>query len=413
MLRVQPWRAFIFGDNAWLSLACRCFSTDLLPGKRAKLCWQISSHGRCCNLRGVVSAGTLCPSGYRAVQISGKQFYVHRLVAFAFLGPPSDQHKWQVHHRDGNPSNNHLENLEYTTPRQNVLHSYASASRRTCGHSLSKPVMWRVVGSQDWRTSASMVSAARDTGVPCASVRSSCQKQKSVKGFEFCHYECVEDEKMAGEEWKQMLDPCTRSEISDRMVSSLGRVKFQNGRISAGYQRKKGYCVIGLNCRTQLVHRLVAAAFLGPPPTLQHVHVNHKDHDKGNNAVENLEYTTASENVHHSYTNSARRRPTSNRMPIESRLSGSDDVWTWHTSTSSAAEACRVSRSTVSSRACYGCSSRAKFEFRFAEDPSTQTRPGEEWRDIDVAAHLNERMRRMLQTGNCHDTWPCKSHLIP
>src|SRR5690606_10969075 len=43
------------------------------------------------------------------------------------------------------------------------------------------------------------------------------------------------------------------------------------------------------------VHRLVAAAFLGPcPPGHQ---VNHKDADKGHNCLANLEYVTPKQNI--------------------------------------------------------------------------------------------------------------------
>lgn len=41
---------------------------------------------------------------------------------------------------------------------------------------------------------------------------------------------------------------------------------------------------------------LVARAFIGQPNGLQ---VNHKDGDKANNSLENLEYVTASENLKH------------------------------------------------------------------------------------------------------------------
>lgn len=46
------------------------------------------------------------------------------------------------------------------------------------------------------------------------------------------------------------------------------------------------------------VHRLVAAAFHGEPPTPEHT-VNHIDGHKGHNAADNLEWATKSENYRH------------------------------------------------------------------------------------------------------------------
>ena len=45
------------------------------------------------------------------------------------------------------------------------------------------------------------------------------------------------------------------------------------------------------------VHRLVAAAFLGPRP--EGLQINHLDGDRINNAAANLEYCTPSENMRH------------------------------------------------------------------------------------------------------------------
>jgi hypothetical protein len=46
---------------------------------------------------------------------------VHRLVAVAFLG--ASKEKSQVNHKDFNRKNNNLENLEWTTPKENSKHS--------------------------------------------------------------------------------------------------------------------------------------------------------------------------------------------------------------------------------------------------------------------------------------------------
>lgn len=47
------------------------------------------------------------------------------------------------------------------------------------------------------------------------------------------------------------------------------------------------------------VHRLVALAFHGDPPTKNHI-INHKDGVKGNNVPDNIEWVTRSENHYHS-----------------------------------------------------------------------------------------------------------------
>jgi hypothetical protein len=95
---------------------------------------------------------------------------------------------------------------------------------------------------------------------------------------------------------------------SSYAVSNLGRVKrvsrakgAEPGLILKPIAIQEGRFKVVLSNGSKLksfrIHRLVAAAFLGPCP--EGKEVNHKDGDPSNNAVPNLEYVTAHENSMH------------------------------------------------------------------------------------------------------------------
>ena len=400
----QIWKALFGARGFAFAHAWRSTSSGPIQQCGVENCWQVSSYGRVCNSRGEVSYGCLQPSGYHTVKISGNFFLVHRLVALAFLGPPPDDLTCQVHHRDGNRANNSLDNLENVTPSQNTVASYASKNRRCGAAQRSMPVMWRAVESQSWNIPPSMTQAAAELGVSRWSVSYASHHRKSVKGYDVHLADSQGTGALDGEDWQQMYNPVSGLKVPGQMVSSFGRIKSQKGLVSWGCLEKSGYYRMGITLnsdkRVELVHRLVALAFLGPPPSQHHMYVNHKDLDKGNNAAENLEYVTRSENMAHFFSNTGIR----NRMsrPVESRLKSSKER-TKHPSIRSTAATLGISRTSISVCINQHRASACGYEFRLA---TQEIFLGEEWRCLDLAALLREKVLRKAR-------WPSTSQLEP
>ena len=374
------------------SFSSPAVSTPNLDGK----CWQVSSHGRCCNTRGIISNGSLTASGYSIVAISNTKVLVHRLVAFAFLGPPPDKTAWEVHHRDGDPANNRVENLEYVTRSQNMRHACANPLRTCGGPQNSKKVMWRAASSQVWNSFDSVTLAAKHLCVSPSTVSHCCYHKRPCKGFEL-QFDTRQEEE--GEEWRQMIDPRSGRDLSERMISSFGRMRFGNGRISTGHLRKDGYRAVTLHLNSHAcflyVHRLVAAAFLGESPSLLHTQINHKDGDRGNNALSNLEYATAQANAVDRWARSSNvSRCKSDAKSVMSRIRGSSDGWTTYCSMSSAAKELGVHVGCISKCVNGRYRQTGGYEFRLAARITPAVLPGEEWRKVDLDAHLRDRASR-------------------
>lgn len=85
--------------------------------------------------------------------------------------------------------------------------------------------------------------------------------------------------------------------MPEYQVSNFGNIKNPNGMALSPFVTSNGYRKINIRGKGCYVHRLVAETFVANPFNLPQV--NHKDGDKLNNRVENLEWVTNSENVRH------------------------------------------------------------------------------------------------------------------
>lgn len=105
------------------------------------------------NRKGVILKQTLNQKGYYCVTITfenhkQKVFEVHRLIAKTFI--PNPENKSQVNHIDGNKTNNNIENLEWVTAQENIVHAFKhglnKGSKPWLGktgakHNKSKPII--------------------------------------------------------------------------------------------------------------------------------------------------------------------------------------------------------------------------------------------------------------------------------
>lgn len=156
--------------------------------------YQVSNHGRVRSLNynhtGEIQMLKLSEykNGYLRVCLvknkKRKDFLVHRLVGFAFsdLIPNNDPiNKIHINHIDENKHNNHVENLEWVTQKQNNTHG-TRVERQA--KSISKKVRCVETGE----IFESIIDVERKLGLPNTNIGKCCKgKQKTCGGFHWMY----------------------------------------------------------------------------------------------------------------------------------------------------------------------------------------------------------------------------------
>ena len=385
--------------NIFAGLLARRISVSLFAS------YAVSNLGRVQTRKGVISWGHAHTSGYRLVKIAGAPeqavFCVHRLVAFAFHGPPPTPCH-VVNHIDGNRQNNVASNLEYATHSQNRCHALQTGLQQTC-RSSGKLVLGRPAGVSSWQEFLSITAAAKACGISNSSVSRCCSgTSATTKGMQFRFAESLA---LPGEEWVDAICPIDGCLLDHCKVSSFGPVEGPMGLKTYGSTHYAGYKQVLCHRKPILVHRLVFCSFQGRPlPPASGLEVNHKDGYKANNRYDNLEAITRSENLKHAWRMKPHRTKRGGLRAVEGRCLG-DVEWQPFKSVTEAALHCQRSTSAIS-KCCNGRQKHtAGWEWRYTFDPAPRNLPRETWRTIDLRCVVEawKRQRHVADIERSHE----------
>ena len=93
--------------------------------------YKINVNGVVINKKGVEKIPQSNSANYPRVELykhnKRKRLFIHRLVAELFI--PNPKNKEQVNHKDGDVTNFSVNNLEWCTASENILHSFNTLNR--------------------------------------------------------------------------------------------------------------------------------------------------------------------------------------------------------------------------------------------------------------------------------------------
>lgn len=132
--------------------------------------------------------------GYYRVglHLNGHQYdaLVHRLVAVAFIS--NKENKQEVNHKDGDKKNNNVDNLEWSTRSENILHSvYVLGNKHYTGlggdHQGAKGILkFDLYGRFSLRF-GTLMEAVEDAKMPNATFRSRMRENRPVNNFVYMY----------------------------------------------------------------------------------------------------------------------------------------------------------------------------------------------------------------------------------
>ena len=242
-------------------------------------------------------------------EIHKKTLKVHRLVGFAFIENPDN--KPEINHKTKNTIDNTIYNLEWMTRKENNQHKCIDLIYKSNKH---KPVLRldKITGEI-----LEKYNSIEDAGIWAFENKLTTNSHNGrnsigncLNGLSYSSYNCFwsyePTQIFDNEEWKEIDLKNIFGETCDLdkkyFVSNLGRFKNSFGTIMSNYKANdNGYIKVYVYKKTFFLHRLIALTFFKNLENKEQV--NHKDGNKINNCIDNLEFVTNKENQIHKFQN--------------------------------------------------------------------------------------------------------------
>lgn len=206
---------------------------------------------------------------------------VHRLLAEMYIDNP--EKKPQVDHIDRNPKNFNLDNLRWATEKEQCKNKNEPKENLNIGIFMFEDDKY----VKHWRH---IDLAIQDTKFTRDEIKNSCDSGLMVRKYRFFPGNYNND--FPGEIWKILVIK------KDFRVSDFGRIE-RKGKKSIGNAGNDSYITTTIRNNGQdsylFIHKLVLIAFVGKSD----LQGNHKNGNKDDNRLDNLEYVTRSENMLH------------------------------------------------------------------------------------------------------------------